>query len=87
MEARPGKYDDTSDDHRHHHLCIAMVIIIIIILLLPLLMIIQATKAGGASGNGSAPGKINQALIRAQGLVYYYMPSENMMMMPSEPRI
>lgn len=36
--------------------------------------------AGGARGYGSALGKINQALIRAQGLAYYYMATMSIMM-------
>ena len=60
-----------------HILLLLMIIHIILLLMIIhiiLLMIMDSGHHGGAAvGDGSAPKKINQALIRAQGLASYYI--------------
>ena len=58
---------ESADDHSKEE---SLMIIHIILLL----MIMDSGHHGGAAvGDGSAPKKINQALIRAQGLASYYI--------------
>ena len=73
--------DDDSEEESLmiiHILLLLMIIHIILLLMiihiLLLLMIMDSGHHGGAAvGDGSAPKKINQALIRAQGLASYYI--------------
>ena len=70
--------DDDSKEEIIHILLLLMIMHIIhllmIIHIILLLMIMDSGHHGGAAvGDGSAPKKINQALIRAQGLASYYI--------------